>query len=232
MPSTATTRNRLEKQAPGENEDTWGERFNDNFADLLDAALDGMEAFTLSGSKTLTDEDFQPDEARKRVLNITGGTGGTITIPNLEKVYLIRNGSTGKLTITTGSGTSAYIAAGAVEWVFCNGSDAVYRAYQRRVPRFTSTDTTITPADDGGVVRSTSSAQRDFTIATEATSAWADGARIEVYGAGSGAIRIMGTGITLTWAGSTGTRTIAAGGRGVLERNGSNDWFLSGSGIT
>lgn len=125
MPSTYTTRNRLEKQAAGENSNTWGIRLNTNVIDLLDFASDGMTSFTLSGSKTLSANDGAADEARARYLNITGGTGGTVTIPNVEKVYLVRNNSSGTVTFTTGSGTTADVAASDIQWVFCEAGNVV-----------------------------------------------------------------------------------------------------------
>lgn len=126
MPSTYSTRNRAEKQAAGENSNTWGTRLNTNTIDIIDAALDGRVAFTLSGAKTLTTVDGAADEARMRFIDVTGGTGGTVTIPNLEKLYLVRNGSTGDLTFTTGSGTTATIKSGNVQWIVSAGGNVVY----------------------------------------------------------------------------------------------------------
>jgi hypothetical protein len=112
---------------PGQYTDSWGSRLIAQFgSDLIDAAIDGVEGFALSGSKTLTNNNGTSDEARKRVLNVTGGTGGTITIPNVEKAYLVRNASSGDVTITTGSGTTATVTSGVTKWVFSNGSNAVY----------------------------------------------------------------------------------------------------------
>lgn len=126
MADTYSTNNRLEKMEPGQYLDTWGARLNGNVIDLVDAALDGVESFALSGSKTLTNNNGAADEARKRILNVTGGTGGTITIPNVAKAYLVRNGSSDVVTITTGSGTTATIASGLTKWVFSTGSNVVY----------------------------------------------------------------------------------------------------------
>lgn len=127
MADTYTTSNRFEKMEPGQYLDTWGARWNaQGGSDLIDAALDGVESFALSGSKTLTNNNGAADEARKRILNVTGGTGGTITIPNVAKAYLVRNGSSDVVTITTGSGTTATIASGVTKWVFSTGSNVVY----------------------------------------------------------------------------------------------------------
>lgn len=123
MPSTATARNRFEKQGAGENANTWGTKLNTTGLDLIDEALDGQTAFALSGNKTLTSTNFTADEARRRVLHITGGTGGTITLPSVEKLYFVINGSTGTVTLTTGSGITAVLPAGHTAWVASNGTD-------------------------------------------------------------------------------------------------------------
>lgn len=114
MASTATSRNRFEKQGTGENVNSWGVRLNQNGLDLIDSALDGVVSFTLSGNKTLTSSNFSADEARMRVINVTGGTGGTITVPSVEKYYLVRNAAAGPVYITTGGGAQAMIAPGSI----------------------------------------------------------------------------------------------------------------------
>lgn len=123
MTSTATTRNRLEKQGTGDNTNTWGTRLNSNVFDLIDSALDGRVTFTLSGSKTLSSTNYAADESRMRFIDITSGSGGTVTIPSVEKLYFVRNATSGTVTVTTGAGTSATIAAGDRVWIVCNGTD-------------------------------------------------------------------------------------------------------------
>ena len=122
MPSTFTTRNRLEKQAPGENNNSWGTILNDNMIAVADQALDGMISFSLSTGKTLTTANGASDEARCRYINITGGTGGTVTLPNVEKVYVVRNAASGTATFTTGSGTTCTVPAGTQAIVVCEAA--------------------------------------------------------------------------------------------------------------
>lgn len=123
MASTATTRNRLEKQGTGENTGTWGTKLNTATIDLIDAALDGRTAFTLSGSKTLTSVNYAADESRMRFIDITGGTGGTVTIPSLEKWYLVRNSASGAVTFTTGGGTTTEVASGDTGLIVCDATN-------------------------------------------------------------------------------------------------------------
>jgi hypothetical protein len=123
MVSTATTRNRLEKQGTGENTGTWGTKLNSATIDLIDAALDGRAAFTLSGDKTLSSTNYAADESRMRFIDVTGGTGGTVTIPSLEKWYLVRNAASGSATFTTGSGVTAAVAAGDTSLIACDATN-------------------------------------------------------------------------------------------------------------
>ena len=125
MPSTATTRLRLEKQAAGENDTTWGTRLNTNVIDMVDEAL-GVSAFTVTTTKTLSSNNYSTDESRPLVWSVTGGTGGTVTIPNVGVARLVRNASSGTLTFTTGSGTTADVPAGETQWIISTGSNVVY----------------------------------------------------------------------------------------------------------
>lgn len=123
MPSSPSTRIRAELQAAGENLNTWGDtKLNAAFS-RFDEAVAGRTAFSLSGSKTLTATNYVADEARSMVLDVTGGTGGTVTIPAVEKVYLVRNGSSGSVIITTGGGTTATLASGEIRMVFCDATN-------------------------------------------------------------------------------------------------------------
>ncbi len=123
MPSTPTTRNRFEKQGTGENANTWGTLLNTNTIDLIDSAIDGMASYALSGAKVLTSTNYAADEARMAIQSITSGTGGTVTIPGVQKWYLVKNASSGTVTFTTGSGTTAVIAAGDQRTVVCDGTN-------------------------------------------------------------------------------------------------------------
>jgi hypothetical protein len=84
-----------------------------------------MVSFALSTTKSLTTADGSADEARMRYINITSGTGGTVTIPNVEKLYLVRNNTSGNVIFTTGSGTTATVASGAITWIVCEAGNTV-----------------------------------------------------------------------------------------------------------
>ena len=129
MPSSYSSSFRLNYQAPGDNLNTWGTILNNGVFQLLEDAVAGMASFTLSGPKVLTSTNGATDEARCAVLNVTGGTGGTITAPGVKKVYLVRNASSGPVIVTTGAGVTATFAAG--ETGLCTGDGTnFYRVVQ------------------------------------------------------------------------------------------------------
>jgi hypothetical protein len=113
MPSY-TTRNRLTKQDEGSNTNTWGAVLNLMF-DLIDASLDGVITISTGGATTLSTANGATDQARQRVIRFTATTSGTITIPSVQKNYvvhaiqadcIITNGSA---SVTVASGTSALV---------------------------------------------------------------------------------------------------------------------------
>jgi hypothetical protein len=125
MPSNYTTRNRAEKQAAGENANTWGTRANENTFDMFDEALDGYESIAVAGNVTLTSNNGASDQARKRYLKFTGTGGFTITIPNVQKVYHVFNSTNGTLTFSTGGGTTASVPTGKTAIIVCEGGNVV-----------------------------------------------------------------------------------------------------------
>mgnify|MGYP001167930807 CR=1 FL=1 len=99
MTSTYTTNIGIEKPATGDQSGTWGDTTNANF-DIIDAAINGIKAVTLSGTThTLTttdglDSNAVSDGAHKVIL-LGGSPSGTNTITispdDAAKVYLINN---------------------------------------------------------------------------------------------------------------------------------------------
>lgn len=123
MPSTWSLHFRLNLQAPGENLNVWGTNLNVQVFQLLEDAIAKRVAFSLSGSKTLTTNNGTADEARCAFLDVTSGAGGTITAPPLEKIYLVRNATSGDVIVTTGAGATATIVAGEITFVVSDGSN-------------------------------------------------------------------------------------------------------------
>lgn len=123
MPSTYTTSNRLELQNPGENLNTWGSKLNSDTTALIDSGMSGVTTLTPSGPITLTTANGSADQSRAAIINCTSGTGGTLTIPAVSKVYQVRNNCSGSVLFTTGSGTVATVEAGSSATVICDGTN-------------------------------------------------------------------------------------------------------------
>lgn len=103
MASTYTSRIGLEKQADGENPNTWGLRLNQNVIDLVDEGIAGYETVNVSAATTttLTVNDGSSDQARNFGLKFTGNLTEDkyVLVPTKEKVYYIRNDTTGDFDI-------------------------------------------------------------------------------------------------------------------------------------
>lgn len=123
MASSYSLRFRLNYQAPGDNLNVWGVVLNTGVFQLLEDAMAKRLPFALSGAKTLTTANGEADEARSAFLDVTGGTGGTIVIPGFEKLYLVRNGASADVVVTTGAGVAATLTPGEINWVVCDASN-------------------------------------------------------------------------------------------------------------
>lgn len=122
MASTATSRLRLIKQATYDNPETWGVELNNGALDMVDAAF-GAASFAVAGNVTLTVENYTSDQARSLFLIMTGAGGFTVTVPAVDKAYLVINNCAADVTVTPLSGTGAVIRAGTAIWWYCDGTD-------------------------------------------------------------------------------------------------------------
>lgn len=123
MPSTWSTRFRLNYQAPGDNLNAWGLILNQQVFQALEDAIAKRVAFSLSGTKTLSTENGVDDEARSAFLDVTSGAGGSIVIPSVEKIYLVRNAASAAVVVTTGAGASVSVAPGSLVLVVCDAAN-------------------------------------------------------------------------------------------------------------
>ena len=195
MPSAYTSSFRLNLQAPGDNLNTWGTALNTGVFQLLEDALAGAVTQALSGSLTLSSVNGATDQARCLALNITGGTGGTITAPGVKKLYFVRNAASGAVIVTTGAGATASFAAGEVG--FCYSPDGI-NFYK----------TSVTTAFGGAILTGvgTPSAATDA-----ATKGYVDGVAFSMAagslpGQGGNAGKFLSTdGTTASWATPTVT---------------------------
>lgn len=119
MPSSYSPRSRLNLQATGENLNLWGQILNAGGLELIDAAMDGVTIISTPGATTLTTANGAADQARSRVLNVTASAAAQITIPSVEKFYIVR-AALADVTITNGS-NSLVVKAGDLCAVITDG---------------------------------------------------------------------------------------------------------------
>ena len=128
--------------ATGENSGTWGDKTNVNLQ-RLDNAVGGVANITITGATTLaystnSDTTTYTEEAGRSAILVFSGTAGstqTVTLPNIEKQYLVNNGSNSILTLTAGAGAATVnVAAGAKTLVYVDGSDEVIEGISATSP--------------------------------------------------------------------------------------------------
>jgi hypothetical protein len=127
MPSSYTTKLRLEKQADGENENTWGQIVNRQF-EAIEQAIAGLLELPLAGTDvTLTTNDGDLDQARNMMLSLTGVLSANVSviIPSQPKLYVVLNDTTGDfdVTVKTLAGVGVVIPQGTIQLVACDGTD-------------------------------------------------------------------------------------------------------------
>lgn len=123
MPSSYSASLRFELQFTGENVNTWGDKLNTAIS-RIDTAIAGLETVALTGDHTLTTSNTAEDQSRAATLKFTGGAGPfLVTIPSVEKTYIVWNATSGQVTLTTGAGTSVAVDTTDIVWVFCDGTN-------------------------------------------------------------------------------------------------------------
>ena len=129
MASTYSNSLRLELIGTGEQAGTWGSTTNRNLGTLIEQAISGVETVTITGNTTLTANDGQVDQSRNMVLEVGGTISGasSIFVPAQEKVYIIKNGTTGgfsiNIQVTGPTGAVVSIPNGKTAIVYSTGAN-------------------------------------------------------------------------------------------------------------
>jgi hypothetical protein len=129
MPSTYSPL-KIELPATGEQSGTWGNTTNTNLGTALEEAIVGSASVTFaSGNVTLTLTDTNASQAARNLrLNLIGTTGGvarTLTVPAIEKLYLVSNNCADSVTIKNATGSGVIVPAGNNMWVYNDGTDVL-----------------------------------------------------------------------------------------------------------
>lgn len=127
MVSTPTTRLRVECQGLGDNLNLWGETKLNDALRRLEESIAAVTTVPIAGAATvLTSNNYTADQARSACLIFTGTltANSTVTVPNVEKLYLCVNSTSGSysLTVKTAAGSGYALRAGP-NWVYCDGTN-------------------------------------------------------------------------------------------------------------
>lgn len=166
MASTYSSRLRIELIGTGEQSGIWGDTTNTNLGTLIDEAIAGVAAITMSDADyTLTVADGATDQSRKAVLVMAGSLSQArnVICPTSQKVYVIKNATTGgfAITIKTSGGSGVSVPNGTTALVYCDGTNVELAANAQD-----TTDPTFTGniSLDGAVVVNESGADKDFRV--------------------------------------------------------------------
>ncbi len=112
--------------ATGENSGTWGNVTNDNLGVAIEQAITGSVDITVSSDTTLTLTDTNAAQnARALRLNIGGSGGFNLTVPSIQKLYLINNATLAAVVVKNASGSTVTVPTAKTMWVFSTGSGVV-----------------------------------------------------------------------------------------------------------
>jgi hypothetical protein len=138
MASTYTTDLAIQLMATGENAGTWGQITNTNLV-VVQQAIAGYEGISIAGGAQTTALLMTQNSlatARNAVIKLTGTITGNqiVTVPgsaasgNLEKTWIVSNGTTGAFTVTfkyagTGTGQTWSTTDKGIKILYADGSD-------------------------------------------------------------------------------------------------------------
>ena len=139
----------------GDNSGQWGEVTNTNLGTAIEEAICESADVAFSGdSQTLTLSDVNTTQvARHLRLNLTGtGSAGiTLTVPDIEKNYIINNGLSVDVGIKNSSGAQVTVPDGRSAIVYSTGSGVVDAITSLNTAEITQLTVANTTHFDGGV---------------------------------------------------------------------------------
>ena len=130
MASTYSPNLRLELIGTGEQQGTWGTTTNTNLGTLLEEAIGGYVSVTVSnsGDTTLSTNNGSADQSRNAVINLTGTitAARNVICPAIEKLYVVKNATTGGFSVTfkVSGQTGVTIPNGETYFLYVDGIDA------------------------------------------------------------------------------------------------------------
>lgn len=123
----------LLEQGTGNNNNTWGALLNTGVMDKVDLAVAGLATYgTTTGTLDLSASPppAGPSGAIQAILAFNGALVGNVTVqvPNLSKIWLVNNATSGAFTLkfkTPAGAASAAIQQGGWTLVWCDGANVI-----------------------------------------------------------------------------------------------------------
>jgi len=117
---------KIELIGTGEQVGTWGTTTNTNLGTAIEEAITGSADVTFSSADltlTLTNTNAS-QTARHLRLRLTGTSGGArnLTVPDIQKNYVIKNELADAVTVKNSTGATVTVPAGTSSYVFSTGA--------------------------------------------------------------------------------------------------------------
>jgi hypothetical protein len=214
MASTYSPNLRLELIGTGDQQGTWGATTNTNLGTLLEEAIGGYTSVTVSdvADTTLTTNNGSADQSRNAVINLTGtiSAARNVVCPAIEKVYIVRNATTGGYAVTfkVSGQTGVSIPNGSTYLLYINGTDAV--AVTGTMAAQLASNVAITGGTISGVTLSNATVSNVSLVANASSLGVRDSDGSHVLSIAVGSNLTSNTTLTLTTGTSSRTLDISA----------------------
>jgi len=228
MPSTYSNL-KIELIATGEQTGTWGTTTNTNLGTALEEAITGSATVNFSSADvtiSLTNSNAS-QAARNLRLNLSGTSGGarTLTVPTIEKLYLINNGLADACTVKNSTGTGIAVPAGKSMFVFNDGTNVV-DAVTHLSSITLNTDLAI--ADGGTGASDAGAARTNLGLGTMATQ---NGTSVSISGgSATGLSNLTTTNFTASGTATSSGTLAVTGGLTLDGAAGTAGQFLTSAG--
>lgn len=157
---------KIELIGTGEQSGTWGTTTNTNLGTAIEEAITGSADVSFSSADvtlSLTDTNTT-QSARNLRLNLTGTSGGArnLTVPAIEKVYVVNNGLADDVTVKPSGGTGIVVPAGKTMVLFStdDNGDSTFDMVDVTTHLSSLTLNTDLAVADGGTGSSTAAGAR------------------------------------------------------------------------